>query len=136
MKLKGGEKVKMIFFLFLIINKIIGDEFLDYNLITQVANRCKEFGEQNRVKQFSECEPYSNNATSQICCYLTGVNADKSHYEGCIAVNSVLFGNKSISYSSSTISGTLICTKDYTSNNYIKISIFHLFLFGLFIISL
>ena len=108
-------------------------QYLD-EITVNVSNICKAYGENNRVKQFSDCSPLSNITNLQICCYLTGVNADKSHYEGCIAVNYTLFFNKSISYTSSGISGSLICTNDYTSNNYINISIFNLTLFILFLL--
>ena len=61
-------------------------QYLD-EITVNVSNVCKAYGENNRVKQFSDCSPLSNITNLQICCYLTGVNADKSHYEGCIAVN-------------------------------------------------
>ncbi len=96
--------------------------------ITVGAAKCKEYGEKNRIKQFSDCEPMSNENISQICCYITGVNADKSHYDGCIGVNSTLFANKSIEFSSSGISGKLICTNNYESMNFINISFYNLLL--------
>ena len=105
-------------------------------LTTEVANKCKEIGENNRVKEFSDCDKGSNLANKQICCYYFGVNADKTHTEGCIAVNSTLFLNKSITYSSSGISGSLICTDNYTFSNYINISLFNLFLLIIFLLYL
>ena len=98
------------------------------NLTAQIASNCKKISDENRVKEFSDCNKGSNLENMQICCYYYGVNADKSHTEGCIAVNSTLFSNKSITYSSSGISGSLICTDNYTFSNYINISLFNLFL--------
>ena len=105
-------------------------------LTIEVSNKCKEIGEKNRVKGFSDCDQGSNLDNYQICCYYYGVNADKTHTEGCIAVNSTLFLNKSISYSSSGISGSLICTDNYTFSNYINISLFNLFLLIIFLLYL
>ncbi len=103
------------------------------DITTYVSEQCKSYGENNRVRQFSDCHTKSNLTNMQVCCYLTGVNADKSQYIGCIAVNSTLFMNKSIEYTSTGISGSLICTDDYSFMNYINISYFSLFLFIIFL---
>ena len=106
------------------------EDFEYYTDITNyVQEQCKSYGENNRVRQFSDCHTKSNLTNMQVCCYLTGVNADKSQYIGCIAVNSTLFMNKSIEYSSTGISGSLICTDEYSFMSYINISYFNLFLF-------
>ena len=129
-----NSKLTRIFIYLLFIYPIIKLQESQVDLTTQIANECKATSNRKRVKQFSDCFNITHIANKQVCCYLYGANADKTHTEGCIAVNSDLFWNKSISYSSGSISGNLICTEDYTSNNYIKISIFSLILF--FIISL
>ena len=103
------------------------------DITENVTEECRLYGENNRVRQFSDCHTKSNLTNLQVCCYLTGVNADKSQYIGCIAVNSTLFMNKSIEYSSTGISGSLICTDNYSSMSYINISYFNLFLFIIFL---
>ena len=119
--------LKLITFMFsiLIIFPIIICQNFSFtsDVTSQVANNCRDSVQEKKVKQFSDCNSYSNLSNFQVCCYITGVNADKTHYDGCIAVNSTLFLNKTITYSSSGISGSLICTDDYTSHNYINISI-------------
>ena len=113
-------------FLILIISSIIkksnSQNSNNSSIIQEIVNNCKEYKNSNRIKSFSDCKIYSNEAYGQICCYLTGVNSDNSHYDGCISVNSNLFANKSISYSSRKISGTLICTDNYNYNKNINIS--------------
>ena len=94
------------------------------DITTSVSNACKEYGEKNKVRQFSDCNSFSNLDNNQVCCYLSGIEADKSHYGGCIAVSSTLFLNKTISYSSKWISGNLICTDNYISHNYINTLMF------------
>ena len=106
------------------------------DITAYVSEQCKIYGENNRVRQFSDCNTKSNLTNLQVCCYLTGINADKSQYIGCIAVNSTLFMNKSIEYSSTGISGSLICTDDYSFMSYINISYLNLFLFIIFILFL
>ena len=124
-------KIYLNVFAILIIFQIIKCQNFSYweDVTTKVATLCKDSVQGKRVKQFSDCNIYSNLSNFQICCYITGVNADKSHYDGCIAVNSTLFENKTITYSSSGISGSLICTNDYTSHNYINVSIFNIILY-------
>ena len=124
-------KIYLYLFSILIIFPIIKCQNLSYSedVTTRVATICKDSVQGKRVKQFSDCDIYSNRTNLQVCCYITGVNADKSHYDGCIAVNSTLFENKTITYSSSGISGSLICTNDYISHNYINISIFNIILY-------
>ena len=125
--------IKLITFIFSIIiifKKIICPEFQYWDDITDnVFKECKEYGKNNRVKRFSDCSIKSNISNNQICCYLSGFNADRSHYEGCVAVNYTLFNNTITTYNSKVISGSLICTDDYTSHNYINISIFNIILF-------
>ena len=119
-----------LFCLFISLYQETLEDFEYYTDITNyVQEQCKSYGENNRVRQFSDCHTKSNLTNMQVCCYLTGVNADKSQYIGCIAVNSTLFMNKSIEYSSTGISGSLICTDEYSFMSYINISYFNLFLF-------
>ena len=93
------------------------------------TEKCKAKGE-NGVKQFSDCETESNYDNQQICCLIYGTNLDGTSYRGCIAMNSTMFYNKSVSYKSSTISGTVICTDYFNLSEYYKYPlIFYLFLF-------
>ena len=48
-----------------------------------------------------------------VCCYVTEINPDKSDYDGCIGISSVL-ANKSLSYESKSFSGKLICEEKYS----------------------
>ena len=126
-----------LFCLFISLYQETLEDFEYYTDITNyVQEQCKSYGENNRVRQFSDCHTKSNLTNMQVCCYLTGVNADKSQYIGCIAVNSTLFMNKSIEYSSTGISGSLICTDEYSFMSYINISYFYLFLFITFLLLL
>ncbi len=93
---------------------------------------CKEYGEKNRVSSYLDCSKLNNEEKKYLCCYLTGINHDKSTYNGCIAVN-ILFKDKFLSYESSTISGKLICQKDYSFSNFLKHSFITIFLVVLFI---
>ena len=122
--------ISFIFSILIIFPKIICEDSGSLkDITTSVSNACKEYGEKNKVRQFSDCNSFSNLDNNQVCCYLSGIEADKSHYGGCIAVSSTLFLNKTISYSSKWISGNLICTDNYISHNYIKVSIFSIILF-------
>ena len=118
--------ISLFIFLF-IFQKIICED--NIRNLEDISNTCKEYGENNRVKQFADCNNINGKDNNQICCYLSGVNAHKTHYEGCIAVNYDLFNNKTVTYSSTGISGSLICSDDYTSHNYINVSFFNLILF-------
>ena len=126
-----------LFYLFISLYQETLEDF-DYvdDITNYVKEQCKIYGENNRVRQFSDCHTKSNLTNLQVCCFLTGVNADKSQYVGCIAVNSTLFMNKSIEYSSTGISGSLICTDNYSFMSYINISYFYLFLFITFLLLL
>ena len=113
--------------------KILSDfEYLMPDL-AEVKRRCKNYGLQNRVKLFSQCKPYSNSTYNETCCYITGKHANGTYYDGCTSTNTFLFANKTITYTSSGISGTLICTDDYNYNKYINISFFSLFLLMIFL---
>ena len=121
--------IRHIFFVIFLLSQIINSEvsFVD-DLSSQIAKKCKEHGETNRIKQFSDCNPVSNLTNNQVCCYVTGVNSDKTTYDGCIAVNSTLFLNKSIEYASTGMSGKLICTEYYNYIHFINISFYNLLL--------
>ena len=117
--------ISFIFSILIIFPKIICEDSGSLkDITTSVSNACKEYGEKNKVRQFSDCNSFSNLDNNQVCCYLSGIEADKSHYGGCIAVSSTLFLNKTISYSSKWISGNLICTDNYISHNYINTLMF------------
>ena len=104
------------------------------SITLQVMSNCKSRGETG-VKQFSDCNQASNYTNDQICCYIYGINADGTSYRGCIAMNMTMFGNKTLSYDSETISGTLICDANYNFSNYFKnCMIFYLYLFVVIII--
>ena len=85
-----------------------------------LKEQCKTFGENNRVRKFEECNTYTNKSLNVVCCYVTGINPDKSDYDGCIGI-SYSFANKSLSYESKSFSGKLICVENYSSQNIIKI---------------
>ncbi len=121
--------IRFIFFVIFLLSQTIKSDFTYLDELTgKIAKNCKEYGESNRIKQFSDCYPASNLSHNQVCCYVTGVNADKTHYDGCVAVNSTLFLNKSIEYSSTGISGKLICTEYYDYLHFINISFYNLLL--------
>ena len=84
---------------------------------------CKSKGETG-VKGFSDCNQVSNYTNDQVCCFIYGTNADGSSYRGCVAMNMTMFGNKTFSYDSETISGTLICDINYNFSNYPMLSKF------------
>ena len=121
--------IKFLLFMFL---KSINCQFtFTYlsNVTLEVMENCKLKGE-NGVKQFSDCEPASNYTNNQVCCYIYGNNLDGTNYRGCIAMSVKMFANKTLSYESETISGTLICDKNYNYGNYNKNSIaFYLYIF-------
>ena len=90
---------------------------------------CLAKGERG-VKQFSDCDTESNYDNQQVCCYIYGTNLDGTLYRGCMVMNTTLFLNKTFSYTSSSISGTVVCTKDFNFSYYYKNPfIFYLFLF-------
>ena len=124
-------KIFSSFFLVVIIfPKLILSDF-DYlgPALAEVKRKCKNYGQENRVRQFSDCKNLSNSTFNETCCYLAGYHANGTYYQGCTSVNEILFGNKTITYTSSGISGSLVCTDNYTYNKYINISFFHLMLF-------
>ena len=98
------------------------------SLILDYEN-CLAKGEMG-VKQFSDCDTESNYDNQQVCCYIYGTNLDGTLYRGCMVMNTTLFLNKTFSYTSSSISGTVVCTKDFNFSYYYKNPlIFYLFLF-------
>ena len=99
------------------------------NVTLEVMANCKSKGETG-VKGFSDCNQVSNYTNDQVCCFIYGTNADGSSYRGCVAMNMTMFGNKTFSYDSETISGTMICDINYNFSNYYKnYMIFYLYLF-------
>ena len=98
-------------------------------ITSKVQTNCKLKGESD-VRQFSDCDTESNYTNNQICCLIYGINADRTNYRGCVAMNLTMFANKTLEYDSETISGRLICDKNYNYDNYYKNS----FIFSLFLI--
>ena len=102
--------------------------FLSNQSLIEYEN-CLAKGEMG-VKQFSDCDTESNYDNQQVCCYIYGTNLDGTLYRGCMVMNTTLFLNKTFSYTSSSISGTVVCTKDFNFSYYYKNPlIFYLFLF-------
>ena len=88
----------------------------------EAQEKCKTYGENNKVRKFEECNVYSNSSLNIVCCYVTGTNPDKSDYDGCIGLSSV-FANKSLSYETKTFSAKLICEENYSFHKIIKLSV-------------
>ena len=88
----------------------------------KVKEQCKTYGQNNKVRKFEECNTYSNSTEELICCYITGINPNKTSYNGCIAINS-MFANQSLSYESNKFSGKLICVNNYSFQKIIKIHV-------------
>ena len=84
---------------------------------------CKSKGDSG-VRQFSECDQESNYTNGQICCFAYGTNADGTSFRGCISMNLTMFQNRTLTYNSDTISGTVVCDKNYNYDNYLKYSFF------------
>ena len=91
----------------------------------QVMANCKSKGDSG-VRQFSECDQESNYTNGQICCLAYGTNADGTSFRGCISMNLTMFQNRTLTYNSDTISGTVVCDKNYNYDNYLKYSFFFL----------
>ena len=85
----------------------------------KVMQNCKLKGEKG-VRQFSDCDLESNYTNNQICCYVSGINSNGTDYNGCIAMDANMFGNKTLKYESHKITGTLICDKNYNCGKYYK----------------
>ena len=88
----------------------------------KIKEKCKTYGQNNRVRKFEECNIYSNSTQNLTCCYITGVNPNKTSYNGCIAIDSK-FEIKSLSYESKKFSGQLICVGNYSFQKIIKIPV-------------
>ena len=126
----NSKKIKNLLFLLFIFYQVSCQQKPPDSSTKDVTQTVEEDCKNVRFpKRFTQCNQKSNLDNMQICCYLTGVNADKTPYDGCIAVNSTLFANKTIEFESSGLSGRLICTENYSFMNYIYISIFNIFIF-------
>ena len=114
---------------------IINQEFIFVPPEVQEANKlCSFHGQETNAKSFEECEVKSNYTLRRTCCYYKGFNADHTRAEGCVAVDTDIFANRTIVHESDGISGTLICVKNYKSSNFINVSFFNLFLCFIFLI--
>ena len=124
--------ITSLMFSFIVVINSLDNPFIFFlsnqSLILDYEN-CLAKGEMG-VKQFSDCDTESNYDNQQVCCYIYGTNLDGTLYRGCMVMNTTLFLNKTFSYTSSSISGTVVCTKDFNFSYYYKNPlIFYLFLF-------
>ena len=94
--------------------------------------KCKSKGDSQNVRLFSDCNTESDYDNDLVCCLISGNDLDGTKYKGCIAMNNFMFSNKSLSYESDGISGTVICDENYNSDFYLKVLYF--FNFGLFFV--
>ena len=101
------------------------------NITKKVRENCRLRGEQ-RVRHFSDCDLESNYTNNQICCMISGINANGTLYNGCIAMDANIFGNKTLTYESDKITGTVICDKNYNSGNYFN----NIFIFSIYVLLL
>ena len=93
-------------------------------------NKCKNKGTTQNVRTFSDCNTESDIENKSICCLVSGYESDGTKYRGCIAMNSDMFSNKTVSYESDFISGKVICDENYNSDFYYKsLIIFYINLF-------
>ena len=49
---------------------------------------------------------------------ISGINANGTDYNGCITIDANIFGNKTWTYESDKITGTVIWDKNYNFGNY------------------
>ncbi len=115
---------KLSFFIIFIINLI------QYHQITAQSNQCSSV---NSPKAYSDCGIYSNIATSTICCLIRGVYGGNNG-TACIPVD-ILFANKSVTLTTGTSTGTMICGANASSSNFIILNKVLIFLFILIIIA-
>ena len=101
------------------------------NITKQVRENCRLKGERG-VRSFSDCDLESNYTNNQICCMISGINANETDYNGCIAMDANIFGNKTLTYESDKITGTVICDKNYNSGNYFN----NIFIFFIYVLLL
>ena len=111
----------ILFFNFLRCEGVGRDDRKD-NQRDEIKEQCKTYGQNNRVRKFEECNIYSNETENLTCCYITGINPNKTSYNGCIAINSI-FANQSLSYESKKFSGKLICVGNYSFQKIIEIPV-------------
>ena len=95
------------------------------------AEKCKEKGERERARSFSDCNTLRS--SDEICCFITGDNNGEK-YEGCIAMDLELFSNKSLTYEIKSFSGTLICDANYNSGNNFKNTYMFIYIFFIFLL--
>ena len=101
------------------------------SITRNVMENCRLKGEKG-VRHFSDCDIESNYTNNQICCFVTGINTNGTDYNGCIAVDANIFGNKTLKYESNKLTGTLICDKNYNCGKYYKnifVILIYIFLF-------
>lgn len=85
--------------------------------IMEATADCKAYGESSRPSSYEDCSKLNAPECQTLCCYLTGINADKTTYKGCIAMNQI-FEGKHLVYESSTLKGTLVCEENFNACTY------------------
>jgi len=95
--------MKNIIYLFLI-------TFLIYNLNIN----CEDCFSAS-ASSYKECSIYNNVTKGTICCYVKGSNDGN-----CLEVDAI-FENKTLTYKSKKISGSLICSTEYSKSHYLII---------------
>ena len=117
--------LRFILFIIIILTNLTNQQEEEFP-VNPLMQQCNSAGDRNR--NFEDCDKYSDYKNNLICCFLTGTNADSSRYTGCISLFANIFQNKTIKYPSSGISGTLVCSKDYNSLQFIKFSLLYIIL--------
>jgi hypothetical protein len=81
----------------------------------------------NQVKSpnvFNDCNMYSQEG-STVCCIVKGLNVGEGG-TACMPMD-IMFTNRSLIYTTSNITGTLICGNEINNLSYFSVSIFTIF---------
>jgi hypothetical protein len=97
--------------------------------LNQISSECER---KIAPKVYSDCEQFNQLQNSKICCFIRGVYGENNG-TACILVND-LFSNKSVSLTKGDSTSTMICGSDILYSNYIKINIFSIILYILFLL--
>ena len=97
------------------------------------SEKCKEKGERGHPRQYEDCK--SENDENNVCCFLTGTYFGEK-YEGCIAMDMEIYGNRSVKYEFNSISATLVCQDNYNFDKFINNRYFFYFNLFLFVVLL
>lgn len=93
--------------------------------VLEATADCKAHGDSSRPSSYEDCAKLNAPECQTLCCYLTGINADKTTYKGCIAMNQV-FAGKHLVYESNTLKGTLVCEENYNKGLYYSAAIINI----------